>query len=415
MSNTASTPSEWRANWPLLLSGFIGMPLTAATSYSLGQFLGPLEQEFGWTRAEASIGFSVSLVVAFLAGPPIGQLVDKTNARLLALPGIVLTGLAIAALALATASTALWIALWCMVSLVAVLAGPVVWLAVISAAFEKNRSFAIALTMCGTSLAAMFAPLTARWFIDSFGWRMAFPMVGLLWTGPAFLLALFCFFDHRPAAQSKQQKSVQVADAAPAMKPNMRRVFLSATFMRLALAIIISTTAAAAFTIHLSPALTDKGMNATIAATTAGLIGLAGIPGKLVVGSLFDRIGQVPITLGLMAILALSCLLLAQDSASVPLAIAGSALMGLTAGSTNVAFACIAARLFAAEIFGVVYGTLTSLTALSGAAGPLLISLIHDATGSYQAAFWGGIGVAAVVALLLTRLTPVSATVAEAA
>ena len=162
----------------------------------------------------------------------------------------------------------------------------------------------------------------------------------------------------------------------------MRRVFLSGTFIRLAIAITLSTTAMAAFTIHLSPALSDKGMSGTVAATTAGLIGLAAIPGKLAVGTLFDRIGQVPVTLGLMAILALSCVLLAQDSVSVPLALAGSALLGVASGSTNVAYACIAARLFEGPIFGVVYGTLTSMTALSGAAGPFLMSMVHDSAGS---------------------------------
>ncbi len=400
--------SEWAANWPLLLSSFFAMPIPAAMSYSLGQFLVPLEQEFGWSRSEASIGFSLSLVLGFLAGPPIGRLVDKTNARLLALPGIVLTGLAIAALSFATASTALWIDLWCVVSLVGVLVGPVVWLAVVSAAFEKNRSFAIALTMTGMSMAAMFAPLTARWFIDHYGWRMAFPLVALLWTGPAFLLALFCFFDRRPAGQSKPEKAEQAKDEAALAKPDMRRVFLSGTFIRLAIAIAIVTTAAAGLTIHLSPALSDKGMSGTVAAATAGLIGLAAIPGKLTVGTIFDRVGQVPVTLGLMAVLALSCILLAQHSASVPLAITGSALLGVAVGATSVTFACITARLFDTAIFGVVYGTLVSLTALAGAAGPLLMSLIHDAAGSYAPAFWGTIGIAAVVALLLTRLEPVS-------
>lgn len=405
----AETPrSEWAANRPLLLSAFFGIPLAAAMSYSLGQFLVPLEQEFGWSRSQASIGFSLSLVLGFLAGPPIGRLVDKTNARLLALPGIVLVGLAIAALSLATASTALWIALWCVVALAGLLVGPVVWLAVVSAAFEKNRSLAIALTLCGMSLAAMFAPLTARWFIDNFGWRMAFPMVALLWCGPAFLLTLFCFFDRRPAGQSKAQKAELAKSEAATAKPDMRRVFLSGTFIRLAIAITLSTTAMAAFTIHLSPALSDKGMSGTVAATTAGLIGLAAIPGKLAVGTLFDRIGQVPVTLGLMAILALSCVLLAQDSVSVPLALAGSALLGVASGSTNVAYACIAARLFEGPIFGVVYGTLTSMTAISGAAGPFLMSMVHDSAGSYAPAFWAGIGVAAVVALLLTNLRPVS-------
>ena len=83
--------SEWAANWPLLLAAIIGIPVPVVMSAVLGQFMAPLEQEFGWTRAEASIGYSISLLLGFVAGPFIGRLVDKTNARLLVLPGIVLT------------------------------------------------------------------------------------------------------------------------------------------------------------------------------------------------------------------------------------------------------------------------------------------------------------------------------------
>ena len=111
---TAAAPappvrSEWAANWPLLLAAIIGIPVPVVMSAVLGQFMAPLEQEFGWTRAEASIGYSISLLLGFVAGPFIGRLVDKTNARLLVLPGIVLTGLAIAAFSLATPSIAVWI------------------------------------------------------------------------------------------------------------------------------------------------------------------------------------------------------------------------------------------------------------------------------------------------------------------
>ena len=142
-------------------------------SYLLGQFMVPLEQEFGWSRAQASVGFSISLLLGFIASPLVGRLVDNFNARLLALPGIVLTGFAIAAFSLATPSMALWIGLWCAVSLIGSIASPTVWLAVVSAAFEKNRSFAISITLCGMSLATMLAPISARLAIDAFGWRTA--------------------------------------------------------------------------------------------------------------------------------------------------------------------------------------------------------------------------------------------------
>jgi MFS family permease len=395
--------SEWAANGPLLLSAVIGIPVPVAMSYLLGQFMGPLEQEFGWSRSQASMGFSISLLLGFVASPLVGRLVDNFNARLLALPGVLLTGIAIAAFSFATSSIALWIALWCTVSLIGASIGPTVWLAVVSAAFERNRSFAISVTLCGMSLATMLAPISARLAIDAFGWRMAWVALAAIWSGPALVLTILFFFDRRPATRPKAEMP---AEAVP--KPLLRPVFLSGTFARFALAVFTLGLAGSAFGLHLAPALIDKGMGGTLAATIAGLFGLMNVVGRLALGAVFDRIGQTVITTGVTALYALAAVILAQPSNNAGLAIAGCVVFGLGAGGWGVVIACLAARLFHTSIFGVVYGSLMSIATLAAAIGPLLASLLHDATGSYGPAFWGGVGAAAIAALLLLNLDPVS-------
>ncbi len=401
---TASAParSEWAANWPLLLTAIVGIPVPVVMSAMLGQFMAPLEQEFGWTRAEASVGYSVSLLLGFLAGPFIGRLVDKTNARLLVLPGIALTGLAIAAFSLATPSIAVWIALWCTVSLVGALVGPTVWISIVSAAFEKNRSLAISISLSGMGLATMLGPLSARLVIDAWGWRTAWIVLGTVWTVPALILALLFFFDRRPASRPRTEH----AKSAGAKLP-LRQIFLSGTFVRLAIAIVIVGLIASAFAIHLAPALMDKGMNGTTAAAVAGILGLAGIGGRITLGSIFDRAGQDLVICCILALYALAAAVLAQDSASVPLAIAGCVMLGLAQGAKEALVACLTTRLFDSTIFGVVYGTLISLSVFSAAIGPLLVSRIHDVTGTYAPAFWAGVVISAIAALLLVKLTPV--------
>ena len=396
--------SEWAANWPLLLSAVVGIPVPAAMSHMLGVFMVPLEHEFGWTRTEASIGYSISLMLGFLTSPLIGRLVDKSNARFLALPGIVLTGFTIAAFSLATSSIAVWIALWCMVSLVGGLIGPSVWLAVVSGSFEKNRSLAISITLCGMSLATMLAPLSARLMIDAYGWRLAWVALGVIWSAPALILSLLFFFDRRPSSRAKAEQPVQ---AGP--KPELRRVFLSSTFIRLGLALTTIGLAGSSFSLHLVPALGDKGINPTTVAVIAGIPGLMGILGRLALGSVFDRVGQVRVTLGIMALYALASFILAQQSDSVPLAITGCIVLGLAGGGMHVFVACVVTRLFHSSIFGVVYGSLTSLSVLAAASGPLLTSRVHDVVGSYTPVFWSGIGAASIAALLLLKLVPVSA------
>ena len=402
--------SEWAANWPLLLAAIVGIPVPVAMTYLLGQFMAPLEQEFGWTRAEASIGYSLSMILGFITAPVIGRLVDGINARFLAIPGIILTGLAMAAFSLATPSVGVWIGLWCVVSLVGGLAGPTVWLSVISAAFEKNRSLAISITLCGMSLATMIAPLSARMAIDAFGWRMAWVVLGLAWSVPALVLTLLFFHDRRPAARQRAGQNggpEQKGTAAP--RPALGRVFLSGTFIRMALALFAIGLAGSAFGLHLAPALVDKGMSGTVAATIAGLFGLMAIFGRLALGAVFDRVGQVWVTTGIMALYAIGGSILAQPSSNVALAIAGCVVLGLAGGGMAVTIACLAARLFHGSIFGVVYGTLTSISVLAAAIGPLLVSRVHDITGSYAPAYWTGAGVAVLVAFLLLKLEPVEA------
>lgn len=399
----ADQRSEWAANWPLLFAAIIGIPVPVVMSQMLGQFMAPLEHEFGWTRTEASLGYSISLMLGFLTSPLIGRLVDKSNARLLALPGIVLTGFSIAAFSLATSSIGVWIALWCTVSLVGGLVGPSVWLAVVSGAFEKNRSLAISITLCGMSLAGMLAPLSARLMIDAYGWRMAWVVLGVIWSGPALILSLLFFFDRRPSARPKAEQPIS---AGP--KPALRRVFLSGTFIRLGLAMTTIGLAGSSFGLHMAPALVDKGIDATTAAAIAGILGLTGIVGRLALGSVFDRIGQVRVSIGIMALYALASVILAQVSVSVPLAITGCVVLGLAGGGMNVFVACVVTRLFHSSIFGVVYGSLTSLSVLAAAAGPLLTSHVHDVVGSYTPVFWSGTAAAFIAALLLLNLVPVN-------
>src|SRR5262245_39125735 len=56
--------SEWRQHWTLLIPCIAGIVLCAVHGYSLGVMIIPLEQEFGWSRAEITTG---PLIISFIA------------------------------------------------------------------------------------------------------------------------------------------------------------------------------------------------------------------------------------------------------------------------------------------------------------------------------------------------------------
>lgn len=401
-AQAGSAPAEWRAHWPMVLCAALGMGGPAIGTYALGQFFAPLEAEFGWSRTEVQAGMSFAMILGFLLAPVVGRLADSFNALLLAVPALTLAGLVLAGMAFTTGNVALWGGLWAAFYLFAAFAGPPVWLAAMNHRFLAGRNLAMAVALCGMSIPAALGPISARWLIDAQGWRMAFPLLALLWLLPPVVLSLLLFRDRRPLGKAKRAE-----DAARGLsRPPLAPVFLSATFLRLALAVLASIMVVSAFILHMAPALAGKGFAMTTAAAIAGSGGLIAVPAKLFAGSLFDRFSAPVVWLGFQALLVIACVLLALPGASLPVNVAGSWAMFVCGGGMNVAVACIAARYFAGAVFGSVYGALMAMMALCGAAGPLFASMVHDATGSYAAALWGATGLCVVSALALWGTKP---------
>jgi MFS family permease len=392
---------ELARNWPLLVNVVLGISLQASGIYALGQVTRQLEVEFNWSRTEVSAGLTASLLLTFLLAPVIGRLVDSMNARYLALPGSILAAMSMAAFSLADGSHTVWILLWCFQAVATSIAGPTVWISVLNSRFTKYRSFAIGIAMCGAGLAAGLAPPMMRLLIDTFNWHVAYQLMGLFWSGSCVVMTLFFFFDDRPRRGG--------ADGKPGGRPvrNMRSLLLSTTFLKIGVSMFLLMGSISAFMIHLSPILVDKGFSLEAAAGLAGIGGVGTLLGKLSVGWLFDRVRQNLVIIGLTLDFSLACLLLALSGGGTSINLIACIVMGAAGGAILTISACLATRFFPAEDFGVVFGALASLMALSGALAPSGASMIHDATGAYTPAFWIGIAVAIASAALLMTLAPV--------
>ena len=388
-------------NWPLLVNVVLGISLQASGIYALGQVTRQLEIEFNWTRTEVSAGLTASLLLTFILAPIIGRLVDRMNARYLALPGSILAALSMASFSLADGSHTVWILLWCFQAIATSVAGPTVWLAVLNTRFTKYRSFAIGIAMCGAGLAAGLAPPMMRFLIDTFNWHVAYQLMGLCWSGSCVLMTLFFFFDDRPRRGGADAKQ------AGQSQKNMRSLLLSTAFLKIGFAMFLLMGSISAFMIHLAPILVDKGFSLEAAAGLAGIGGVGTLIGKLSVGWVFDRVKQNYVIIGLTLDFAVACLLLALSGGGTGINMVACVIMGAAGGAILTISACLATRFFAAEDFGAVFGALAAIMALSGALAPSGASMIHDAVGAYTPAFWIGIAIAVASALLLMTLSPV--------
>ena len=74
-------------------------------------------------------------------------------------------------------------------------------------------------------------------------------------------------------------------------------------------------------------------------------------------------------------------------------------------GLTSV-IGAIPAEIFQGQHYGTIFGTLMLAAIAGGAAGPWVTGVIHDATGSYAAAFWLAMAASAISAIAMWLAAP---------
>src|SRR3954463_11056887 len=94
-----------RRAWWVLGGCFLAFTLSASLMHAYTVFLLAFVAEFGWTRAEASIAYSVGQVVAGASSPLAGGMVDRLGSRRMVLLG---GGLLALGLVLSASARSLW-------------------------------------------------------------------------------------------------------------------------------------------------------------------------------------------------------------------------------------------------------------------------------------------------------------------
>ncbi len=402
---TASTAAEWRQHWGVVLAGFVGMAMAIVHIYSIGLFIGPLEEEFGWSRSEIMFGYTLYALVSALMTPLFGFLIDRFGPRRLGIVGVLTYCACLAALSLATSALWSWWILWVLLSFGAVMVKPTLWTAAVSSLFTRGRGVALAVVLCGTGIGSSFVPRLSEYFIAELGWRGAYPAL----AGLCLLIALpviYCFLTS--ASDNARRASRQSRQSATAPAPleglQFREAILSAAFLKLALAGFIITIAINSFVMNLVPIMAANGIERATAASLAGLIGITAIIARLVTGHLLDRwrgnlIGGVIL---LFPIISCLCFIFAPGSL-VAVAI-GVVLLGLTLGAELDLIAYLATRYFGLRNFGAIFGCVVSILNVAAGIGPLAVSYIYDQSGSYQLALWLYIPLCVIASLAILSL-----------
>ena len=395
--------SEWR-QWPVLIPSLAGVVLCAVHGYTLGVMIGPLEQEFGWSRAEISSGPFIISIVALLFAPLAGLAIDRFGPRRIGLFGVFFFCGSLALLSTVTSSIQSWWWHWALLGVANMFVIPTVWTAAINGLFSKNRGKALAIALCGTGLSAAFVPALTNFLIEAQGWRQAYISLGAMF---AAAVAPLVFFFFRGVVDMQRAATASAGSAAPKIQlPGLstRDALKSRTFLKLAGAVIVFAAAGSALTANAVPILQAQGFGRSAAAGIAGLVGLGSVIGRLGGGVLLDlfdakKVAAISVITPVIAI----ATFLMFDDAIVPASIA-CLVIGLSVGTEVDACAYLVARHFGMRSFGAMFGAINGLLLFSNGFSPLLANHVYDVTKSYDVVMWILIPLSVVASLLFLWL-----------
>ena len=400
----ATAAQEWRSGWTLVLTSFVGFLYFSAMFSSMSVLIGPISQEFGWSRTLVSAGSSLSAITTAVLSPFFGILIDKYGTRKLALPGLVITAFALSAMALADGSTAQWLALWAIYAVITLSVKTTVWTTAVAGVFEKSRGLALAVTLAGATAAHTIMPVLSNFLVINFGWRMTFVWIGMGLGALALLLSFFFLYD----AHDRHKSAVLADGEARTARPEFPGLAVSEAWRdwalwRVGISIFMIMALTIGLLYHQIEILAEVGVSRTNAAWLASLAGAVGILGKIVTGMLLDRYrgnwgGGIT-----MSSAAIAFAILLMGAKTVPLLVFAMLVNGYTAGAKLHIASYLTVQYCGMKNFGKIYGVITTMVSLGSGIGPLVAGMIYDATGNYDAFLMAGtVGLVVSGAMLFT-------------
>src|ERR1019366_10717108 len=159
--------------WFVVIGAFAVTFVGFGCAYTFSAFVEPLQREFGASRGSVSLVFSLAGFLYFSLGIVSGPVADRVGPRRLAVAGMLLTGLGLAAASMARSLSEVYAAYGLGVGL-GVGCAFVPAIGAVQRWFVRRRGFASGLAVSGIGVGTLVMPPLASLFIDTLGWRDAY-------------------------------------------------------------------------------------------------------------------------------------------------------------------------------------------------------------------------------------------------
>ena len=381
---------------------------------SIGVFIKPITEDFGWNRSVFVGALSLGTVIGGLGALFVGPMLDRFGPRWIVAAGFAMVGGGLIGLSRVNELWQLFISL---VLLRVALQGTLnLSLSVtIGKWFVRKRGRATAVAAMGQRIGNGTTPIYAQALITHFSWRISAMTLGALALATSFLPSILLLrrqpedMGLRPDGAKTPAMPLPDTEPETATKDDefsftLRQALRTPAFYAVVLSMSMGMFVVSGINVNFLAYLSDQGLSpgtAVFVVTVWSFTGAAGVVGA---GFLIDSV-PIRYVLGLTCVgLGLVFFLLLEVD-SLGIAMVYAVLYGLLFGAFVTSTMVIYAKYFGRESLGSISGVTQLVHTITNALGPLIAAVVFDATGEYQAVFASFIGImlAAAVVVLITK------------
>lgn len=394
--------------WIVVGAFFLNFAGIGIIMNSMGVFIKPVSESLGFTRGGFTLYFTIAALAMMVMAPVMGKLLERYDIRIIMTISTAMMAASFALFSQCRTLTQFYIlALFLGIGSAGSHIIPVSMM--ITNWFIDKRGLAMGIVFAATGVGGLIFNPLANWIIMHHSWQAAYLAFGLIIGVFSIPTAIFIV----RAKPSDKGLLPYGGEAAVARQSLSEQGGLTATealrdraFWLLAVIILLVAIANMGVLHHIVPYLTDIGYSSTTATALMSLHMAMLIFGKVLTGSLADRLGLLKSYLVCMMGLVIAIVLL-YGAQLMWVAVVFSVLFGFSIAVRTVLPPLMTARVLGQKHFAVIYGFLNIFTTLGTAVGVPLSGFIYDWTKSYSLAFALYIGLCLIAAaagiLLMTH------------
>ena len=367
----------------VLVACFFAVLISYSVRYAYGVLLPEMLPSLSISKTEAGVIYGSFFIVYTVSSPLLGMMGDRRDMRpVLTVFCLILgTGTFLMAYATSLVQASIFFAL-------AGIGSSACWAPVMALAqrwiSDKHKGKTLAFIDIGSALGIVGGSTLLPLIVSAQSWRTGWTALGAL--GFAVALLSFLAVRNRPGEAAKPQPAGQFRNTRDSLARIYMNLLRDGKFWLIGLAYLLTGfSIIIPFTFLTTYGSQEMGFSYEAAAKLVMVIGITAVVGKIIIGSLSDKIRRINIMIFCALLIAAGCLGMAYGQGAA--LVVFTAVFGIGYGVVWSMYAAAASDYFPKESSGSIVGLWTLYLGVGSTISPIIAGWIADTTGTLMWSF----------------------------